>query len=80
MPKLLEFFRAHVDADFFCLREVWNGGERMLKEKSGGSWLAKRVTTMLPDIQSALPGFSHSFRPHFYDFYGLAVFFKKASK
>ena len=77
MPLLLNFFRTHTDVDIFCLQEVWNGGENMLKEKSAGSGLAKRVTTLLSDIQSALPEYQVSYRPHFHDFYGLALFSKK---
>lgn len=76
LPELLKFFQTHADTDVFCLQEVWNGGEHMLEKKGGGSWLEKRVPTLLTDIGSALPTHTSYFRPHFYDFYGLALFVK----
>ncbi len=76
LPELLEFLRSNSDTDVFCLQEVWNGGEHMLEKKGGGSWLDKRVTTLLSDVGSVLPNYAGYFRPHFYDFYGLALFVK----
>ncbi len=74
---LVDFLQAHSDADVFCLQEVWNGGEHMLEKKSGGSWLERRVPTLLTDMSAALPQFKHHFRPHFFDFYGMAMFVKE---
>jgi len=80
VSKLQDFLRIHSDADFICLQEIWNGGEEMLTRKSGGSWLAKRVTTLLSDIKSVLPDHEVFYRPHFHDYFGLALFFKKSIK
>lgn len=76
VPELLSFLQEHRDVDVFCFQEVWNGGEHMLGKKGGGSWLERRVTTLLSDIRSALPEYRDFYRPHFYDFYGLALFVK----
>ncbi len=76
MPALLEFLKSHTDVDVFCFQEVWNGGEHMLDKKSGGSWLEKRSPTLLSDLRSVMSGYHARFRPHFYDFYGLALFIK----
>lgn len=77
LPKLLSFFRQHDDVDIFCLQEIWNGGEHMKTEKAGGSWLENRVTDLFPQLCEALPDHDSYFRPHFFDFYGLAMFVKK---
>lgn len=77
VSQLLEFFKAHQDVDVFCLQEVWNGGEHMLTKKTGGSWLSRRVTTLFSDIAGVMDGYASYYRPHFHDFYGLAMFVKK---
>lgn len=70
---LLDFLKRHEDADFFCLQEVWQGGEEMLGVKAGGSIL-EGSTTMLTDIDAVLKNHSIYFRPHFKDFFGLAMY------
>lgn len=74
---LLDFFREHQDVDIFCLQEIWNGGEEMRGVKAGGAPLVGVITTLLPDIQAVLPDHRVFFRPHFRDYYGLALFVKK---
>lgn len=76
MSELLAFFKKHADADIFCLQEIWNGGEEMLGEKSDFE-LAKRNTRLLQDIEEALPDHRVYFRPHFSDYYGLAMYVRK---
>jgi exonuclease III len=72
--KLLEFFEEHKEIDIFCLQEIWNGGEHMLGKSAGGMKLAGAIPKLLPAIASVLPDHRVYFRPHFFDFYGLAVF------
>lgn len=77
LEKLLAFVRAHEDTDIFCFQEVWNGGEHMLGQKAGGSPLIGTCTTLLQQIEQALPSHKVFFKPHFFDFYGLAILAKK---
>lgn len=77
VPELLDFLHSHSEVDVFCLQEVWNGGEHMLETKTGGTWLSKRITTLLSDIGAVLPEYDNIYRPHFYDFFGLALFVRK---
>ncbi|OGD32359.1 hypothetical protein A3C91_04855 [Candidatus Azambacteria bacterium RIFCSPHIGHO2_02_FULL_52_12] len=72
--RLLSFFKRYPDVDFFCLQEVWNGGDEMVGVKAGGSPLVGISTTMLTDIDALLKDHSVYFRPHFKDYYGLAMF------
>jgi exonuclease III len=74
---LVDFFAQHADVDVFCLQEVWNGGEHMLKEKSAGSWLGRRNPKLLSEFIAALPEYVSYYRPHFHDFYGLVTFVRK---
>jgi len=72
----LDFFAQHKDVDVFCLQEVWNGGEHMLTEKGGGVTMENAVPQILSGIKDALPQHGCYFRPHLFDFYGLALFVK----
>jgi endonuclease/exonuclease/phosphatase (EEP) superfamily protein YafD len=74
---LLTFLSSQKEVDVFCLQEVWNGGEHMLEKKSGGSWLEKRIPTLLPQIREVLPEYIDLYHPHFHDFFGLATFVRK---
>ncbi|MES2994553.1 MAG: endonuclease/exonuclease/phosphatase family protein [Patescibacteria group bacterium] len=80
VPELLAFLKSYDDVDVFCLQEVWNGGEHMLAEKSGGSWLSRRNPHLLSHIAGVLTDYEIYYRPHFFDFYGLAMFVKKGLK
>ncbi|MBP7741275.1 MAG: endonuclease/exonuclease/phosphatase family protein [Candidatus Pacebacteria bacterium] len=80
VKSLLDFFAAHKDVDIFCLQEVWNGGEEMLDKNTGGSWLNRRVPTLLSDISAILSEYKVFYRPHFHDFFGLALFIKRDIK
>lgn len=77
---LLDFFARHKDVDVFCLQEIWSGGEEMLGVKAGGSPLEGITTTLLADIGEVLSGHAVFFRPHFKDYYGLAMFVRKTLK
>lgn len=74
---MLEFFRQHADIDVFCLQEVWNGGEEVLKLKAAGAELAGVVTDLLSKITEALPDHQAFFHPQLKDFFGLAIFVRK---
>ena len=52
----------------------------MLGEKAGGMKLERAIPQLLKNIQHTLSGHTAYFRPHFFDFYGLAMFVKKDIK
>jgi len=69
---LLAFFKQHKDVDVFCLQEVWEGGD-----EDAPKWGGNIDTKMITNIGNVLKEHSVFFRPHYHDFYGLAVFVKK---
>lgn len=69
---VLDFLKKHSDVDIFCLQEVWQGGE---KQASG--WSDNMDTDMFTSIQDILLNYTGFFRPHWGDFFGLALFIKK---
>lgn len=69
--RLFSFFERYSDADFFCLQEMWNGGEEMVGIRPS---LVGVSTTLLIDIDTLLKDHFVYFRPNFKDFYGLAMF------
>lgn len=79
LENLLRFLKSHKDADIFCLQEIWShgGGDIMLGKTAGGELLEGVTTALLQKIEEILPDHTMYFRPHFYDFYGLAMFVKK---
>lgn len=78
IENLLAFFAAHSDVDIFCLQEVWHGGEEMIGVRAGGAPLLGVRTTLLPEICEVLPSHTAYFRPHFKDYYGLALFVRSS--
>lgn len=78
--NLLNFFRKNKDVDIFCLQEMWNGGEQMGGKITGGAVLENIVYRLIPEIQNILADHNVYFRPHYHDWYGLAVFVKKDLK
>lgn len=76
LDNLLKFFESHKEVDIFCLQEIWNGGEHMLTETAGGMILSEAIPQLYKRISKAIPNYIGYFRPHFYDFYGLAMFVK----
>lgn len=77
VSALLKFFETNKDVDIFCLQEIWNGGEEMAGKVAGSARLVGIDHHLLQDIQNALPEHKHFFRPHYSDYYGLALFAKK---
>lgn len=74
--ELLAFLKSHEDVDFFCLQEVWNGGEHMVGKKAGGALMDDVLPQLFGSIDDVLIHHEGHFRSHFYDFYGLAMFVK----
>lgn len=72
--KLLDFFKQHEDADIFCLQEIWNGGHDQVSK-----W-GDVVPSLFTDIGGILRGHTAFFRPHWRDWYGLAIFISKNIK
>ncbi len=77
IDQLLAFFDAHRNVDFFCLQEVWNGGDHMFEPNPTGLVLRRTHTQLLQRITSTLTEHQGYFRPNFFDFYGLATFVKQ---
>lgn len=77
IDKLLGFFEHRKDVDIFCLQEIWNGGEHMLDKMAAGRGMEGVDTALLSKIAAVLKDHVAYFRPHFFDFWGLAMFVKK---
>lgn len=75
---LMAFFEQHKDTDVFCLQEIWNGGHEMIGRIVGGAPLVGIVPSIYEDIGTVLHGHAPFFRPHFKNYYGLAMFVRKA--
>ena len=69
---LLDFFQRYKNVDIFCLQEIWSGGD-----DEAPSWGGDIATKLLTDIGSVLGNHIPFFRPHYMDWYGLAIFVKK---
>ena len=74
---LLDFFRARDDVDVFCLQEIWNGGEHIRGTTLAGVRYDKFLSDLYPAIGTMLENHLGYFRPHYHDWYGLAMFIKK---
>lgn len=72
---LLDFFRRHKDADIFCLQEMWEGGHHHAPR-----WGDNIDTSLLTNIGKVLNEHVSFFRPHYHDWWGLAIFAKKNLK
>lgn len=69
--NLLDFFKSNKDIDVFCLQEVWEGGD-----EEAPKWGQGIDTKMLSNIGAILKNHTLFFRPHYRDYYGLAMFVK----
>ncbi len=72
---ILDFLKKHTDVDIFCLQEIWQGGEEYAQE-----WSDKMDTEMFASISNCLSEYVGFFRPHWGDFFGLAIFVKRDLK
>jgi endonuclease/exonuclease/phosphatase family metal-dependent hydrolase len=72
---LLNFFKKHKDTDIFCLQEVWEGGESYAPIWANGADAID--TKLVSHIKETLTEHDCFFRPHYMDWYGLAMFAKK---
>jgi exonuclease III len=72
---LLNFFRKNKDVDMFCLQEVWEGGDDFAP--IWGNGVDAIDTKLITNIKNALPEHECFFRPHYMDWYGLAIFAKR---
>ncbi len=71
---LLDFFRKHnEDIDIFCLQEMWEGGH-----EHAPKWGENIDTNLITNVNNILKNYSVFFRPHYHDFYGLAIYIKKS--
>jgi endonuclease/exonuclease/phosphatase (EEP) superfamily protein YafD len=74
---LHDFFRRHSgDVDIFCLQEVWEGGEEYAPKWSAG--IDAIDTKLVSNISNVLKDYHCFFRPHYMDWYGLAIYAKKS--
>jgi endonuclease/exonuclease/phosphatase family metal-dependent hydrolase len=69
---LLDFFNRNKDVDIFCLQEVWEGGH-----EHAPRWGGNITTSLITEIQNILDEHTVFFRPHYMEWYGLAVFAKR---
>lgn len=72
---LLNFFKKNKDVDVFCLQEAWEGGESYAPIWASG--IDAIDTKLVTNIKNSLPDHHCFFRPHYMDWYGLAMFVKK---
>ncbi|HUC01455.1 MAG TPA: endonuclease/exonuclease/phosphatase family protein [Candidatus Paceibacterota bacterium] len=71
--ELLDFFaRNKGTTDIFCLQEIWEGGHE--KKDMWGPNVDSLLYTHLKEV---LDGYNSFFYPHFFGFFGLAIFVKK---
>ncbi len=73
--NLLGFFEKHKEVDVFCLQEVWHNGpqEKIVR----GIDMSPRLRNAFTEISARLPEHVGYFRPHYEDWFGLAIFVKK---
>jgi len=76
--NLLSFFKKHTDIDVFCLQEVWEGGHENAGKVAAGRPMTGINHAMITDIGAVLKNYAVYFRPHFKDYFGVAIFVKKA--
>jgi endonuclease/exonuclease/phosphatase family metal-dependent hydrolase len=74
---LLDFFNTYRNVDIFCLQEVWNGGEHMSGRIAGGVVLSSIAHRLMSEVGLILTTHDVYFKPHYHDWYGLAMFVKK---
>ncbi len=75
--NLLKFIERYKDVEIFCLQEMWNGGNHMGGKTTGGVVLKNIAYRLLTDISALLHSYTGYFRPHYRDWYGLAIFIRK---
>ncbi len=61
--------------DIFCLQEVWEGGH-----EHKDIWGPNVDPALFTHLNEILPGFVSFFKPHYWNFFGLAIFIKKNIK
>lgn len=75
---MLGFFKRNKDIDIFCLQEVLEGGEEYAPIWANG--IDAIDTNLTTNIKNILPDHECFFRPHYMDWYGLAIYAKKTLK
>ena len=77
---LLSFLQTHAEVDIFCFQEMWRKNGKPIETVL--STLSREMLTgaayeLYHAIEMTLPRHYGYFRPHFYDFFGLALFVRK---
>lgn len=75
---ILNFFKKNKEVDIFCLQEVWEGGEDYAPIWASG--IDAIDTRLVTNIKNILTEHDCYFRPHYMDWYGLAIYVKKNLK
>ena len=68
--KLLEFFKAHKDADVFCLQKIWSAPYEHLEGHAAGGMSIDHSHIMiygLQEISALLDSHAAYFKPHHLD-------------
>lgn len=74
---ILTFLKKHENVDFFCLQEIFNGGEEYRGMPAARFALDNFDPELLKRITETLPNHVCHFRPHFGEVFGLAFFVRK---
>lgn len=78
--KVLDFFKKNKKVDVFCLQEMWANTKTLQKTGAGQMDIGNVSLGLFKNLSKALDTHTGFFRPHFYDFYGLAIFIKMGIK
>lgn len=75
--NLLGFFKKYKDIDIFCLQEIWHSGPDIHDKEAGGKAIGKVMRELFKEIGDVLTNHRGYFRPHYQNWYGLAIFSNK---
>lgn len=68
---LFDFFKNHKEIDIFCLQEIYHNAPEAIVEDKGDR------LNLFSEIQEILSDHNGYFRPHFGNYFGIAIFIKK---
>ncbi len=71
---LMAFFKNNQNIDIFCLQEIYHNAPKPLVEDKGDR------LNLLSEIASLLPDHNSYFKPHVFDYFGIAIFVNKKIK
>ncbi len=75
--KFFNFIEKYKNTDVFCFQEVWSGGHHADGMVSAGRIITGVIHELAQELSSVLKDHTLYFRPHYSDFFGIAIFVKK---